>query len=69
MLALTIKEGNEFWIGDSRVVIQSVGKSHAKVLIDAPREIRILRGELRQREMQLTQGSVRDAKESQGKKL
>ena len=65
MLSLKIKPNGKFWIGDACVTI--CGQVNVQVLIDAPREIKILRDELKQRQGQLTQDGVRDAKDSQGK--
>jgi len=47
MLLLTRKAGEEILIGDSiRVSIRRTAAGHVRVGIDAPREIRISRGEL-----------------------
>jgi sRNA-binding carbon storage regulator CsrA len=67
MLSLKIKPNGKFWIGNACVTICS--QANVKVLIDAPREIEILRDELKQRQGQLTHGGVRDANDSQSKTL
>ena len=67
MLSLKIKPNGKFWIGNACVTICS--QANVKVLVDAPREIVILRDELKQRQGQLTQDGVRDANDSQSKTL
>ncbi|MFH5806394.1 carbon storage regulator [Alienimonas sp. DA493] len=47
MLLLTRKTGEEILIGDSiRVSIQRTATGHVRVGIEAPKEVRIARGEL-----------------------
>jgi carbon storage regulator len=49
MLVITRKEGQSFLVGDDvRVNILSVDKNQIRIGIDAPREIKILRSELKE---------------------
>ena len=49
MLVITRKEGQSFLVGnDVRVNILSVDKNQIRIGIDAPREIKILRSELKE---------------------
>ena len=49
MLVITRKQGQSFLVGnDVRVNILSVDKNQIRIGIDAPREIKILRSELKE---------------------
>lgn len=44
MLVITVKDGESFWIGDSKVT-----RDGNRMVIDAPRELKILRDTLKNR--------------------
>lgn len=47
MLALTIKDGEVLYIGnDIKIVISKVKGSETKLAIEAPRDVKVLRGSL-----------------------
>lgn len=49
MLVLTRKAGETIWIGeDVEIIISEVKGEQVKIAINAPRNIEIIRGELRQ---------------------
>lgn len=49
MLTISRKTGESFFIGDNiEVTITDIGSERVKVVIDAPREIKILRRELKE---------------------
>lgn len=50
MLVLTRKIGEKLHIGEAVVTITEVRGRHVRLKIDAPRQIRVLRGELIDRE-------------------
>ncbi len=49
-LALELGLHESVWIGDARVFIEKVGGNRVRVRITAPREIPILRDELKRRD-------------------
>jgi carbon storage regulator len=46
MLVLTRRDGESIKVGDNVTITVSQHKNAVKVMIEAPREVRILRGEL-----------------------
>lgn len=49
-LVFSRKEGEDFFIGDDiEVIVSRIEGGAARIVISAPREVRILRGELYQR--------------------
>lgn len=47
MLALTRKSGQSFYVGEARVVIVLVKGQSVRVGIEAPKEIKVVRSELK----------------------
>ena len=51
MLVLSREKGEELIIGDNiRIVIRSITKDRVRIAIDAPSHVRVLRGELAEKE-------------------
>lgn len=51
MLVLTRKEGESLLIGDNiKVTIVRAGANHVRVGVQAPREVKVIREELKERE-------------------
>ncbi|MCL2539706.1 MAG: carbon storage regulator CsrA [Oscillospiraceae bacterium] len=49
MLVLTRKPGESFFIGDEvKITVQSIRGDGVRIAIDAPREVKILRSELKE---------------------
>lgn len=46
-LVITRRLREGFWVGDSHVLITRIGESSIKIAIEAPPNVRILRGELK----------------------
>ena len=47
-LVLTRREGEVFWIGDRcRVKVYRIGKGSVRLAIEAPKEVKILREEIK----------------------
>ena len=67
MLVLTRKAGESFYLGeDIKITVQSVRGDGARIAIDAPREVQILRSELKEareinRESVMAQASAIEA--------
>jgi len=47
LLVLTRKKGQAVWIGDTRVVVRSVGQRAVQLVIDAPNDVPVDREEVR----------------------
>ena len=59
MLILTRKQSEEIRIGDNvRIKVIRTGRSTVKLGIEAPRDVRVLRGELCGGELQVRKGDV-----------
>ena len=53
MLVFTLKDEESFWVGDNcKIIVVSAGKHKTRVVIDAPKEIRIMRNALREKELE-----------------
>ena len=51
MLVLTRKVGEEIWIGDDiRIVVSRCHSGQVRLAFDAPREVKILRAEIKRRQ-------------------
>lgn len=61
MLVFSRMEGEGFWIGDDvHVKITVIGKKKVRVGVTAPRAIKVLRDELRERENGKAKGNETD---------
>jgi carbon storage regulator len=61
MLVLTRREGEELIIGDNiRIVILRVDGSYARVGIEAPQEVEVLRSELLFKARMISTGTLND---------
>lgn len=47
-LVITRKVGQSFWVGDSFVTVVSLRGKQARVAIEAPRDVKVVRSELKE---------------------
>ena len=47
MLVLTRKNGEGIWIGDTLIRIDITGRNSVKLAIDAPKDVKVMREELK----------------------
>lgn len=50
MLVISRKPGETVWIGDARIIVTKSKDGRVRLVVDAPKDVRVLRGELVGRE-------------------